>query len=337
MLAASLALVGPRGSHLEWKRLPDLCAPEGLAGSFAGMAGRRVLVVGGSNFPLKKPWDGGTKVWYDAVYAWKPGDSGWSVVGRLPHPLAYGVSATNRDTVICAGGSDADRHYSEVLQVGWNSGRVDVTKLAPLPQPVANGCGALNGSTLYVIGGQTSPSALAGNRVFALDLAIKRGQWTECPPLPGPGRILAGCGVIGMSLFVFGGAELFTDGKGGVKRHYLNDAYRYDPKRGWRRLADMPIDLAASPSPVLSVGDDLVLLGGDDGSQVGVSHEKHTGFSPMELHYRPPTNSWVLSGTLPVRRATAPVVRMGSRWVLVGGERQPGIRSPEVWSIEWKR
>ena len=45
------------------------CPPEGCNNSaVAGVSGGALLVAGGANFPDKKPWQGGTKVWYDTVF-----------------------------------------------------------------------------------------------------------------------------------------------------------------------------------------------------------------------------------------------------------------------------
>jgi hypothetical protein len=45
--------------------LPPLLNKEGVAGCFAGASHGSLLVAGGANFPGKKPWEGGAKVWHD--------------------------------------------------------------------------------------------------------------------------------------------------------------------------------------------------------------------------------------------------------------------------------
>src|SRR5437899_3010494 len=95
IVAASPALGG------EWARLPPLPDKEGFAGAFAGASGGAMLVAGGANFPDKKPWEGGAKIWYDAVFVLDRPDGEWKVAGRLPRRLGYGVSVTHRDSVVC--------------------------------------------------------------------------------------------------------------------------------------------------------------------------------------------------------------------------------------------
>mgnify|MGYP000086895198 CR=1 FL=1 len=103
VLTASAALAG------EQKRLTRLPNTEGFAGSFAGVSHGRLIVAGGANFPDKKPWEGGKKKWYDTIYMLDQPDGKWKIAGKLPRPLGYGVCVTHRESVICVGGSDADR------------------------------------------------------------------------------------------------------------------------------------------------------------------------------------------------------------------------------------
>src|SRR5215468_7081944 len=83
------------GAEPAWERLPSLPDQEGFAGMFAGVSNGTLLVAGGANFPDKKPWDGGKKVWSDAVFVLEKPDGVWKVAGKLPRPLAYGVCVTH--------------------------------------------------------------------------------------------------------------------------------------------------------------------------------------------------------------------------------------------------
>ncbi|MGV2337465.1 MAG UNVERIFIED_CONTAM: hypothetical protein LVR18_26400 [Planctomycetaceae bacterium] len=49
--------------------LPPLPDPEGFAGGYLGVTGDHLLFAGGADFPGKKPWEGGTKVWSAKVFA----------------------------------------------------------------------------------------------------------------------------------------------------------------------------------------------------------------------------------------------------------------------------
>src|SRR4051812_16523557 len=138
--------------QLEWSRLPALPDREGFAAMFAGVSGDALLVAGGANFPEKRPWEGGTKVWYDNVWALEKPDGTWRKAGNLPKPLAYGVSATWRNELVCIGGSNADGHHADVFSLRLGSFGVIIKHYASLPKPCANLCGALVGNIMYAAG-----------------------------------------------------------------------------------------------------------------------------------------------------------------------------------------
>ena len=139
--------------------MPSLPDKKGFAGSFAGVSNGVLIVAGGANFPDKKPWEGGKKVWYDTVFVLERPYDEWRVAGKLPRPLGYGVSVTYGDGLVCIGGSDAERHYADAFRLEWRNSKMILTKLPPLPEPVANCSGALVGDVLYVAGGLEKPDS----------------------------------------------------------------------------------------------------------------------------------------------------------------------------------
>src|SRR5438128_2044870 len=92
---------------LSWRSLPPLPDRIGFAAPFAGISGRALLVAGGANFPGAMPWEGGQKLWYDSIYVLPKPDAEWLAGFKLPRPLAYGVSVSTPEGVLCAGGADA--------------------------------------------------------------------------------------------------------------------------------------------------------------------------------------------------------------------------------------
>ncbi|VTT96491.1 kelch repeat-containing protein : Kelch repeat-containing protein OS=Pirellula staleyi (strain ATCC 27377 / DSM 6068 / ICPB 4128) GN=Psta_1238 PE=4 SV=1 [Gemmataceae bacterium] len=314
--------------------LPPVPDPEGFAGSFAGTS-NGLVVAGGAHFPDRKPWDGGTKVWTDAVFYLDAPAGRWRRVGRLPRPLGYGVSAAWSGGVVCAGGSNAGGHFADVFRVTVSGEGSRVDPLPPLPITVANGCGAIVGHRLFVVGGQEAPASTeALATAFSLDLSSPDATWRREPPLPGPGRILATAAACGATLYVVGGASLAAGADGKAQRTYLADGYRFRPGAGWDRIADLPRPTVAAPSPAPADDRGFWLLGGDDGSHVNFDPPAaHPGFSPAVLRYDAAANTWTAAGTLPAPRVTVPVVRWADRWVIPGGEVRPGVRSPEVLSF----
>jgi N-acetylneuraminic acid mutarotase len=317
-----------------WRQLAPLPDPLGVACPFAGVTGGGLLVAGGAHFPDRPPWEGGKKVWTDRVWWLDQPGGNWKKVGCLAKGLGYGVSVSHRGWVVCAGGSDRERHHAECFRLKMDDGKLIRENLPELPQPVANGCGALWGDTLYVVGGQAKPDGPALRSVYALDLAKPGSAWRELPLVPGRPRMLAMAGATESLLVVAGGVDLDTAAAGGPRRVYLSDVWGYQNDSGWKRLADLPKPLAAAPSGLFFRLGRLWLLGGDDGSQVGADPRQHRGFDRGLLRYNPDLNLWEKTGALPVARVTVPTVVWRDLWVIPSGEMRPGVRSPEVWAID---
>lgn len=316
----------------EWDKLAPLPNQSGVAGAFAGVSHNSLLVAGGANFPEKKPWEGGKKVWHDEVFVLESPDGKWKQAGKLPQPLAYGISASYKDQLFCVGGSDATKHHAEVFSLNWIHNQLKIQNYPPLPVPIANACGTIWGSSLVIIGGQESPTASSAlSHGFQLDLSNRQPEWKKLPPLPGEPRILATVAANQESLFVFGGAKLISQEDGSTSRKYLQDAYAYTQAAGWKRLPDLPEPLAASPSPAPVMQSKIYVFGGDNGSQLNSEPSAHTGFSKRILVFDLQKQNWQSIGELPAPRVTVPCVSWGNTWIVPSGEIRPGIRSPEVW------
>lgn len=332
IMNATLALAV---SAAEFAKLPALPDREGFAGAFAGVADGHLIVAGGANFPDKKPWEGGKKVWHDSVFALETTNGTWKTIGKLPRPLGYGISVSTKAGVVCIGGSDAEKHHAEVFLLSLSQGQLKTTTLPSLPVPQANGAGAMIGETIYVFGGSEQPGEQAAiNRLFALDLQAAKPQWRELESCPGKPRILLVAAALGDVFYVAGGASL-EQANGKVARVYLHDAWRYQRGAGWKRLADLPKPSVAAPTPAPVAGSEFFILGGDDGSLVGFQPvEKHPGFPKTSFAYDTRTDSWRTNGEVPAPRATLPTTFWQGRYVLPSGEARPGIRSPEVWEFQ---
>ena len=320
-------------AELQWDKLSQIPSSLGVAGAFSGVSDGALLVAGGANFPGKKPWEGGSKVWQDDVFVLEKPDGEWRAAGKLPSPLGYGVALSHARGLVCAGGSGPDRHHTATWILGWLGGRLTTTSLPDLPAPRANHCGALLGGRAFLFGGATAPdSTNALNSLLSLDLTSPRAVWETLDPLPGPGRVFATAAAHAGSFFVFGGAALSRGPDGKPVRGWLRDAYRYTPGHGWKRIADLPRVAVAAPSPAPVIEGRILILGGDDGSQVATPPADHRGFRRDVLAYNPTTDKWETAGTLPFAHVTTAAVRWRERVVVPSGEIRPGIRSPEVWT-----
>jgi N-acetylneuraminate epimerase len=320
---------------LAWKQLPPVPDARGVAAPFAGVTGGALLVAGGANFPNGLPWEGGTKVWRDRVWLLDRPDGAWRDAGKLPRPLAYGVSVTTPDGIVFVGGSDAERHYAAAFRIVWRNGALTVEPFPALPMPLANAAGVLVGRVLHVACGSEQPGEQAATaRAFVLDLSATLPAWREIKPVPGKPRILPVAAAHGDAFFLFGGVALEPDATGRVQRVYLRDAWRYRDREGWKRLSDLPKTLAAAPSPAPVVNGRALLLAGDDGSKFGFQPvEKHPGWPRTILTYDFARDRWSDSGEVPAPRATVPCIAWRGLFVVPNGEVRPGVRSPEVWAM----
>ena len=351
----------PRFARTALPALPDAL---GFGSPFAGAADGVLLVAGGANFPDAMPWDGGRKVWHDRIYALEQPagrrgqspfvrstrravpangdcllfpDSAWrECATRLPRPLGYGVSLTTPHGLLCLGGGDAEQNYADAILVRWENAEPALSPLPPLPQPCAFACGALVEQTVYIAGGLARPDDNTALRTFwALDLSGPRAawQWRELEPWPGPGRMLAVAGAQDRSFFLFSGAELTLDtAVGKPRRHYLTDAYRYTPGKGWRALAPLPRATVAAPTPAAPLGQShLAIFSGDDGADWDFAAKPtHRGFPAEALLYNTITDTWAPGGRLEVARVTTPLVPWADGFVVPSGEVRAGVRSAEV-------
>ena len=92
----------------------------------------------------------------------------------------------------------------------------------------------------------------------------------------------------------FSGTSLAPDAAGKPVRTYLRDAYRWEPRAGWSRLADLPAAAVAAPTPApVDAAGRLLVLGGDDGSLVSFAPlDRHPGFPGAIPAYDPRSNAW---------------------------------------------
>jgi hypothetical protein len=131
-----------------------------------------------------------------------------------------------------------------------------------------------------------------------------------------------------------------TDGKVGLERPYLRDAFAYeftdDPARGhWRRLADLPYPVAGSPSPAVYFDqqDRIFVLGGLIGDDENIPPDDYPPFPRHVTAYAIGLDRWTeWSEPLPAScaRGDAAVIPWHGGWVMPAGETLPGKRSAEV-------
>ncbi|MCA8973480.1 MAG: sodium/solute symporter [Planctomycetes bacterium] len=328
-----------------WRELPALPDPQGLAGGFCGVSGDALLFAGGANFPA--PVWVHDKVWHDAVVVLPQPDGAWQRVGRLPRPLAYGMSVSVGDEVLCIGGDDEVRVHAEVFALRWDGRQLQSRDLPALPEPLANGGAARIGATVFVVGGQNGKSVRSAvARGYRIDLTAESPSWQPLPELPGGARtlpfVVAQHDGRGHRLYVFGGRH--HDPTRPFELAFRRDLWEFDPGCDrWRRRADAPVPLAAGAAVpigqshlmVLSYADGSILaqIAAADGSERDFDHP---GFPRALFGYHTITDAWTRLGTIPAHadnQVTTTAVPWRSAVVVPSGEIRPRVRTPKVWAV----
>ena len=86
-------------------------------------AGGALIVAGGANFPDKMPWDGGAKVWWGDIWVLENFSRltpSWvrDRTFKLPRRIAYGISVSLPEGVVCVGGQHDRGDGARVLYRG---------------------------------------------------------------------------------------------------------------------------------------------------------------------------------------------------------------------------
>lgn len=211
-------------------------------GAFTGWADSKLLLAGGASSDNSQ--------WERFVICPDDNASFRKFKDILPNSLAYGVSVEIPDGMLCIGGRDSSRCYSNVFSISMNQGQPVVDEDWPsLPVPLANAAGVLLNNKVYIIGGRESvkPSILSGHFLM-LDLSNKRAGWQELSTYPGGMRENAVCVVqndgVSPCIYLFGGQREKEDGMTDV----LTEGYVYNPQLNrWSSLgSDFPEGLYAS-------------------------------------------------------------------------------------------
>ncbi|MFP6905118.1 MAG: hypothetical protein VCG02_07870 [Verrucomicrobiota bacterium] len=308
-----LLLASP-GAYADWTwkniaELPPAPGRErhpGLAGPFVGVHNDVLIIGGGANYPDAPPWNGGKKVYYDEIFVLKKtpeaGYAWHDQTYRLPGKLAYGVTISTTNGLVCIGGEsrvDGETRYSKtVFTLTWDLKNEQVLlgkkliatgyqrdEVLPLPDlPVGTTAlgGALIRPRIYVAGGITP----AGYTSEVWELRLNRRihpkgslggspsgfSWRKVRPWRGPPR--SHCIVarqhdgIFESLLVLSGRNQDKDGRWNL----LTDAMKYNTHtRTWLQLGDvrLPGEAARCLMAGTAISDTsyrVHILGGDGGT-----------------------------------------------------------------------
>ena len=364
-----------------WKVLTELpplsgkTVQPGLAGAFSGTIGRNLIVAGGANFPDAMPWEGGVKTWWGDIYVLSLDSvqAGWKIFpDALPKPLAYGLSVTLPEGILCIGGSDAGNVYPDVFLMCFDGEKFNFAPWPKLPVPLAHMTGAVVDGKVYVAGGQENMSApSATSHFFMLDLSDPSRKWVALPSWPGPPRAFAVSA--GQSdgfdncFYLFSGRNFGPD----IPLQVHTDGYEYNPRlNSWKRLdaPEGPIFPVMAGSAAASGANHILFFGGVEAElpmkefclRQGISElqkksltpavmdsirameharvnmlDNHPGFSRKLRIYHTITNTIYEHSDIPFPvPVTTNVLKVDNKFILTSGELRPGVRTPVVLETE---
>jgi N-acetylneuraminic acid mutarotase len=345
-LMLSLSPLAP-AAELRWTPVRDLPDPVGLKGMIAGVTGDRLLLAGGSSFPVPKS-AGGKKAFHRAAWTQplaSAGRAAWTPLGdALPRAMAEGASVTTPHGVVSLGGDGGAGMLRDVLLLAWNPARaaLDLRALPALPLTVGSAAAAWHDGKLYVAGGD---DGRGGTQLCAaLDLAAAlrdpaAARWEPLPAWPGPRRFGAALVPLefgGRTELVLAGGKIGTPGPA-TQQDYLADAFAFDPvARTWRALPPLPRRALLAVALCIAPGR-LLIAGGSDGHDI-------ERLAEIGERYRLPgdamifdaaTGRWSAAGAMPLGVAGAAVVPLpGGAHLVAGGEYSPALRTPRVFVVE---
>ena len=330
----------------------------GLAGAYIGTLGDEAIVAGGSDFLTLRPWEGGSKTCFDAVYCLSKDGVLTEMDGvRLPQGLCNGASVVVGNALYCIGGISNAGAWDRIVRIRRDGQAWKVEDCGTLPEGFrANAAAACDGS-IYVAGIMDGSNAL-----YMADPASM--AWTELTGCPDK-LLTEGSMMVSQdgTLCLIGGRTIAPDGT-----FICSCVWRYDISKGrWDRGTDILVDGKVTGlmyGAALPWGkSQVVVCGGDDGVEMmkrldlsaliaatnDPEHRRHLekelaedfiyhpGFLDRVFAYDVKADSWEELGTtgfsLP---AVTTAAVLDGNILLLSGEEHPGVRSSSLVTIRLK-
>ncbi len=370
MLSSIVTAQEQKANKIVWSELAELPAHAtgkhpGVAGAFTGVHNGVLIIAGGANFPAGMPWEGGRKVYHNAIYVLqKNGDSAqWisSKTKQLFQNIAYGASVSVADGVVCMGGDTPQGASKDVFLMQWNDSQKDVIfkKLPELPSGISNAGATSIGSVVYLSGGESNGKP--SGKFLSLDLSSANPVWKSLPDVPvamSHSVVVAQSNGKNPCIYVVGGRSSSPTGISDLHR----TVFCYNPQdNSWEKRSDISdgnTSTTLSAGTGLAIGSSYIqLFGGDKGNVfhqietfnariAGATNDSekqklqtekvallssHKGFSQDIYLYNTVTDTWAKTGTLPgPGQVTTTAVKWGSNIIIPSGEVKPGIRTPVI-------
>ena len=305
-IMTTLGLVSPAPDST-WHEAAPL--PQARAGFAAGILGGQMIVAGGTY------WSGADKIFDRRVDSYSPHCDCWSPRPAMPVAVSNTASVVVDDTLFVLGGGAAAGASREVYSFDgsiWRH-RDDMR----LPEPRWGGLALMADRQIYVlVGAKRAADTMSGLATgWTWDVDRPKTGWRPMPVFPGAPRISAGATLFQGKLLVIGGLQADQ-----AELRNLEDIWEYNPRTGhWRRLDDLPEGRRAMA--VASSSDGVLLAG-------GYTDDFRTD-TAMVFGVRSGS-----AAPMPVAIADAPILTMGGRWYITGGETAPHRRNGRTFFRE---
>lgn len=311
----------------------------GVSAPFCGIYDGMFLLAGGANFPHVPASEGGRKVFYSDIFLL--GTDGWTFVGELPSPMAYGGCLKVEDRLICVGGSNGIAPVADVFSFRTDCGKVLTEALTPLPTGIEQAGYSVSGPAVFVAGGISADGM--NMNVYKGVISGSEVKWTVVATLPEPlVQPILFCS--GEELYVWGGFDP-------VSKIVSSNGWRlHENRESWIPVPG-PSDyetLTGASATVLPDGR-LAVIGGVDNkvfsrglSAEGADKYEYMTMSPADYKFSrrlrifdPQSESWTLADEVEcLALAGAGVASENWNIYVAGGEIKPGVRTPHSWKIE---
>lgn len=305
-VAVAASAASPRAGG--WEPLPPL--PQGNGGATCGVAGGKIVVVGGAN------WVDGKKIWLRDVSEFDPASRAWRVRDQLPEPSAWGLGAEMPGGFLVIGGTTGRELTQAVARV---TAKGTTRTPADWLEAVMYIMGGRMGDEVVGVGGTRDVSKVSGSTARVWAWNPESGRARELPAYPGGPISLAASVIVGDELFVFGGAA--PDPATHEDRN-VRGAFAYSHGRSaWRHLKDYPN--ATRIASAVRIGERWIYIGGG---------YDETGFTDAGYLYDIEGDRYEASRPIPIAACVA-LVRCGDWIYCLGGEDRPAHRTDTAFRI----
>ena len=251
---------------IDWKvgaTLPESDGIEniGVAGPITGIIEDKLILIGGANFPDKKPWEGGIKAYQKELYVYQLFDDGKLNLLKQENfsdSIAYAANVSFDNKIISIGGERNGIATSAVNQITLQNDSIVINALPSLPNELTNGSAAVVSDYLYFIGGENAD--YVSTKILRLNLKNFENGWEEFVELPYAVSHSIAVSMDNQRLALIGGRRRNLNGKSDIYDKVLVIDVS---NKSMSQLPNLPETLAAGTA--VNYKGNLIVIGGDNG------------------------------------------------------------------------